>query len=106
MTDDKRVQTPSGFIDIPAATPEIFADAAVNFQLLNGVVKIALGSVRIVPGKSAESADRVVVGRVVTSVRAAQRLAFELSEFLKKQGFEMPPSAEKTKKENKSTKMN
>ena len=95
MPVEKPAQQPPTFVD-NAETPEIFADAVVGFHHLNGVVKIALGSVRMThTGEGV--ANRVVVGRVVMSVPAALSLATGLTELLKKKGVGIPESADKVK---------
>jgi hypothetical protein len=105
MMDDKPLQTPTSFTE-DATTPEIFADLAVGFHILNGVVKVSLGSVR--HGTSAPSAKRVIVGRVVTSVPAAQSLAIGLLKFLRSQGIDVAeaPASPKATKTRKVTKAN
>jgi hypothetical protein len=95
MTDEKLVATPSALIET-AATPEIFADAVVGYHILNGVVKVALGSVRMTHGTGTPSANRVVVGRLVMSVPAARNLAVGLFEFLKSQGVDVKGAAANT----------
>jgi hypothetical protein len=102
MSDEKPVQTPPSFIE-DTTTPEIFADVAIAFHLLNGVLKVTLGSVR--HGACAPSAKRVVVGRVVTSVPAARDLAVNLLRFLKSQGIDVTDAsaATKTTKATKGT---
>ena len=95
MPVEKAAQQPLTFVD-NAETPEIFADAIVGFHHLNGVVKIALGSVRMSHNGDGV-ANRVVVGRLVMSVPAALGLATGLTELLKRQGVGLPESAAKAK---------
>src|SRR5258708_14259597 len=94
MSEEKPVQSPPNFIE-DTTTPEIFADRAVGFHLLNGVLKVTLGSVR--HGTSAPVAKRVVVGRVVTTVPAARELAITLLKFLKSQGIDVTEASAATK---------
>ncbi|HYE47373.1 MAG TPA: hypothetical protein VEA44_16530 [Caulobacter sp.] len=84
MTD---VPPPVTFLDNPLA-PDIFADEAAGFFVHEGVVRIALSSARIDHVTSPGPMNRVVVGRVVMSVPAAQRLCLGLYDFLKQQGYD------------------
>jgi hypothetical protein len=63
---------------------EIFADDAVSFSLVNGVVRVALTAVRPVAG--AEQPAHVVIGRLAMPASGAQALAIKLYDFLKSQG--------------------
>jgi hypothetical protein len=96
MTDEKAAQTALVFVDNPTA-PEIFADAAVGFHLLNGMVKITLGSVRASHDTRPGGANRLVIARLVMSVPVAQNLAVRLFEFLKSQGVKVTGTSNPTK---------
>lgn len=63
---------------------EIFADDAVAFSLVNGVVRVTLTAVRPVPG--AEQPAHVVIGRLAMPLTGAQGLAMKLYDFLNSQG--------------------
>lgn len=86
MAKETPAQLPVGFIDNPMA-PDFFADAAIGFHFLNGVVKITLGSVRVNHGTSPGPSNNVVTGRLVMSVGGAQNLAVGLFDFLKSRGL-------------------
>ena len=77
---------PVNFIDNPAA-PDVFADGAVGFFVHNGVVKITFVSARVNHSASPGPINRVVIGRLTLSVRAAQDLAVGLFDFLKSRGL-------------------
>jgi hypothetical protein len=88
MTDEKPTQPSSlGFIDNPMA-PDVFADVAIGFHLVNGMVKITFGSVRVNHQTSPVPVNHVVIGRLVMSVAGAQNLAVGLFDFLKSQGVD------------------
>lgn len=63
---------------------EIFADEAVAFALVNGVVRVTLTAVRPLPG--ADEPAHVVIGRLAMPLPGAQGLAMKLYDFLKSQG--------------------
>lgn len=63
---------------------EIFADEAVSFSLINGVVRVTLTALRPVPG--ADEPAHVVIGRLAMPSKGAQGLAMKLFDFLKSQG--------------------
>jgi len=69
-------------IDDPYA-PEFFADDVAGFFIYQGTVRIVFESARVNPCASPRSGNRVVVGRVVMSADAAQRLAAGLCDFLR-----------------------
>jgi hypothetical protein len=78
---------PQTFVDNPFA-PNIFAADAMGYFINEGTVTITLTSMapnHVEPGGSLK---KVVVGRLVMSVPAAQRLAIGLVDFLKKQGHD------------------
>jgi hypothetical protein len=87
MTNEKPAALPVGFIDNPGA-PDFFADTAIGFHLLNGVVKITLGSVRVNHETSPGPSNNIVIGRLVMSVAGAQNLAVGLFDFLKSHGVD------------------
>jgi hypothetical protein len=63
---------------------EIFADEAVSFSLVNGVVRVTLTAIRPLPG--ADQSAHVVIGRLAMPLSGAQALAMKLYDFLKAQG--------------------
>jgi hypothetical protein len=63
---------------------EIFADDAVAFSLVNGVVRVTLTAVRPLP--AADQQAHVVIGRLAMPLPGAQGLAMKLYDFLKSQG--------------------
>ena len=80
--------------------PEVFSDGAISFFLLNGVVRIALTSVRSPqsPGGPGQPIP-VVIARLSLPVAAAQNLALGLNDFLEKHG--LSPTAAITAGETK-----
>ena len=88
MTDENPIQPPPlGFIDNPLA-PDVFADVAIGFHLINGMVKVTFASARANHEKSPGPVNQVVIGRLVMSVAGAQTLAVGLFDFLKNQGVD------------------
>jgi hypothetical protein len=63
---------------------EIFADGAVGFSLVNGVVRVTLTALR--PVQSNDQLAHVVIGRLAMPIQGAEVLAVKLYEFLKAQG--------------------
>ena len=83
-------QGPGGFevLENPMAE-EIFADEALAFSLVNGVLRITLSSFR--PTETGSAAAHVVIGRLVMPTVGAQGLCVGLFNFLKEMGCD--PSA-------------
>jgi hypothetical protein len=68
--------------------PDIFCDEAYAFDLINGVVRISLGAIKMAEPAAPSPVHMVSVGRVVMTVPGAQRLALALFDYLKKQGHD------------------
>ena len=73
------------FIDNPLA-PDVYVDDAVGCVAHNGTIRITLVSDRAAHTTPSGPINRVVVGRLVMTVPAAQALATGLFNFLKSQG--------------------
>ncbi|MDR3474500.1 MAG: hypothetical protein P4M09_22855 [Devosia sp.] len=76
--------------DVPPLThnphsPDVFADSATGFFVFNGVVRVTFESARVNHTTSPGPIDRVVVGRLVMPIDAAEALAIGLLDFIKKQ---------------------
>ena len=67
--------------------PDVFADEASGFFVHNGVVRITFASARVNHVSSPGPINRVVIGRLVMPVAAAQNLAIGLFDFLKSRGL-------------------
>jgi hypothetical protein len=67
--------------------PETYASEIVGYSLNSGNVTLTLASNRALFSSAGHETKRVVVGRVVLSLTAAQALSFELYDFLKTQGL-------------------
>jgi len=78
MSDDVRV------VDNPLAG-DVFADDAMSFSLLDGTVRITLCSTKWTQPAPGEGI-RVVIGRLVMPLPAAQRLIVGLNDFLTQVG--------------------
>jgi len=65
---------------------EIFADDAVSFSLINGVIRATLTATRPLPAQGAEQLGRVVIGRLAMPLPGARALAIELYDFLQSEG--------------------
>jgi hypothetical protein len=77
---------PINFIDDPQA-PEIFVSGISGVFLTGANVAIALESVRVDHTTQPGPINRVVVGRIVLTVEAAQRLVVGLNAFLEEKGL-------------------
>jgi hypothetical protein len=66
--------------------PDLFADEAMSFHLVDGVVRIVLGTAKNTEGIAPSDIHFVVTGRLLMTVPTAQRFAVGLYDFLKKQG--------------------
>ena len=71
-------------LDNPQA-PDIFADASTGWFLHNGNIRITFESARISHLSNPGPLNRVVIGRLVMPVAAAEQMATELLAFLKQQ---------------------
>jgi hypothetical protein len=78
---------PVTFIDNPHA-PEVFASDCCGFFRLEGNVVMAFESARVDHVTTPGPVNRVVIGRIVMPIGAAQRLALQLYDFLKNQGLD------------------
>jgi hypothetical protein len=67
--------------------PDVFADEAAGFFVHNGIVRITFASARVNHVSSPGPVNRVVIGRLVMSVEAAQALSIGLFDFLKSRGL-------------------
>jgi hypothetical protein len=77
------------FLDNPAA-PDIFSSDATGFFVLEGNIIITFESARVNHSTSPGPINRVVIGRLVMPIPAAQRLALGLYDYLEKQGLGLP----------------
>jgi hypothetical protein len=68
--------------------PELYACEIVGYTIASGNVALTLASNRAFFTAAGHETKRVVVGRVVLSLTAAQALSFELFEFLKTHGLD------------------
>ena len=73
-----------GFLDNPHA-PDVFADEASGFFLLGGNVRITFSSYRVNHATSPGPVSRVVIGRLILSLAAAENLHLALADFLERQ---------------------
>jgi hypothetical protein len=80
---------------IPAVSnpfaPDVFADDAVGFEIINDTVRISFGVVKMADPVPPCENQMVVIGRLVLPVGGAQRLAVALHSALTQKGFD--PSA-------------
>lgn len=77
-------QTGISFIDNPHA-PEVFADAATGFFILNGNLRVTLEAARVNHITSPGPINRVVIGRLVMPVEQAELVAHGILAFLEEQ---------------------
>jgi hypothetical protein len=78
------MSTGPDFLDNPHA-PDVFADAAAGFFHVNGNIKITFESARVEHSSSPGPVHRVVIGRLVMPVAAAEAFAKGLLDFIETQ---------------------
>ena len=66
--------------------PDVFADAATGFFILNGVVRITFEAAHVNHQATPGPIDRVVIGRLAMPTNAAEDLARGILKFLEEQG--------------------
>ncbi|PHR18138.1 MAG: hypothetical protein COA37_21165 [Hoeflea sp.] len=89
------MSTGPDFIDTPHA-PDFFADGAAGFFNLNGNIKVTLSSFRVNHGANPGPVNRVVIGRLVMPLAAAEAFAKELLAFIETQKTTDTPQASAT----------
>jgi hypothetical protein len=80
-----------GFIDNPHA-PDVFADAVSGLFHVNGMIRMTFESVRVNHATSPGPLNRVVIGRLVMPVNAAEAFARGLLQFIEQQRQPSPPA--------------
>jgi hypothetical protein len=75
-------QLPVNFTDNPHA-PDIFADAATGIAVVSGLIRVTFESAKVYHGAS-PGVNRVVVGRLVMPLSAAEGLLNLLSDYIAK----------------------
>lgn len=97
MTDMPKTPDGVAFLDNPNA-PDVFADDAVGFFVLNGNIRITFTSVRANHVTTPGPIARVVIGRLVMGEKSAESFARGLLDFLesRKQAAETPPPDQRT----------
>lgn len=68
--------------------PDILTDDALAFEFIDGSIRITLGAAKMVEPVPPSPMQMVVIGRLIMSVPAAQRLALGLFDYLKRQGHD------------------
>ena len=68
--------------------PDVFADEALGFELVNGTVRVTFGVVKMAEPAPPAPVQMVVMGRLVIGVEGAQRLAIGLYDYLKNAGHD------------------
>lgn len=58
--------------------PDVFADEAIGFELVNGTVRITFSSVKMAEPAPPSPLQHVVIGRLILPIQSAQRLALGL----------------------------
>ena len=67
--------------------PDVLADEALGFELVNGTVRITFASAKMAEGAPPSPVQWVVLGRLVMGPDSAHRLAVGLFDYLKTQGI-------------------
>ncbi len=78
------------FLDNPHA-PDVFADAAPGFFNFNGNIRITFESVRVNHATAPGPLTRVVIGRLVMPLAAAEVMAKGLLDFINQQRTQQNP---------------
>lgn len=82
----------SDFAGVPVvsspAVPDVFADEAVSFELVNGTVRISFSSVKMIEPAAPSPVQHVIIGRLILTIPGAQRLALSLFDYLEKSGMD------------------
>jgi hypothetical protein len=86
MADPPSKPPGPAFLDNPHA-PEMLAEGAAGFFLLNGNVHITLTALKVDHSKTPAPVRRVVIGRLVLPSSGAQALALDLYNFLDRHGI-------------------
>lgn len=71
-----------------APAPDIFFDDATGFDIVNGVLRIDLGTVTRSGPIPPSDPQISVIGRLVMPIETAQRLCLGLYDYLKKTGHD------------------
>jgi hypothetical protein len=97
MTDITTPDTPPSvnFLDNPHA-PDVFADGFAGFFNLSGNIRITFESVRVNHIITPGPVNRVVIGRLVMPIDAAEALARGLLDFITRQRTQQNPPAQTT----------
>ena len=66
--------------------PDVFADEAVGFELINGTVRISFGVVKMAEPVPPSDNQLVVIGRLILPVESAERMLTTLHGLLEQQG--------------------
>jgi hypothetical protein len=96
MTDITAGTAPTiGFLHNPHS-PDFFADAGTGFFNFNGNIRITLESLRVDHVTTPGPVTRVVIGRLVMPLAAAEVLARGLLDFIEQQRTQQNPPAQTT----------
>jgi hypothetical protein len=91
MTDITAGGTPPvAFLDNPHA-PDVFADGGSGFFNFNGNIRITFESVRVNHATTPGPLTRVVIGRLVMPLLAAEAMAKGLLDFINQQRTQQNP---------------
>lgn len=71
-----------------APVPDVFADEAVMFDMVNGTLRVTFGVVAPVEPAVPTTMGMAVIGRLILPVPSAQRLCLGLYDYLKNQGLD------------------
>jgi hypothetical protein len=75
-------------VQFGASVPDVFADDAVMFDMVNNTVRITFGVVTSTEPAAPSPMGMSVIGRLVLPATSAQRLCLGLYDYLKKQGLD------------------
>ena len=86
---------PVSFIDT-AHAPDVFADALTGFFLMNGNLRMTLEAYRVNHISNPGPVNRVVIGRLVMPVSAAEQMARSVLEFIERMRTQSAQTAQST----------
>ena len=69
--------------------PDVFADEALSFELVNGTIRIGFSSVQMIDAAAPSDVQHVLIGRLIMPVDSATRMAIMLNSYLESHGVNL-----------------
>lgn len=73
--------------------PDVLADEALGFELINGTIRITFAVVKMSDGAPPSDVELQVIGRLVMGIGPAQRLAEGLFDYMKQRNLTVDDAA-------------